>query len=49
MEQISEPVRITFNEKTADCLADGSNLVERGEFDVKGLGRRLFSLGSERA
>jgi len=49
MEQISELMRNTLNQVAAEGLLDDFNLVERGEFDVKGLGRRLLSLGSERA
>jgi class 3 adenylate cyclase len=49
MEQISEPMRITLNEQTAEFLWDDFNLSERGEFEIKGFGvQKLYFLDSER-
>ncbi len=49
MEQISEPMRITLNEETAEYLRDDFNLSERGEFEIKGFGvQKLYFLDSER-
>jgi class 3 adenylate cyclase len=49
MEQMSEPMRITLNEETADGLLDDFNVSERGEFEIKGFGtQKLYFLDSER-
>lgn len=49
MEQMSEPMRITVNEETANGLVDEFNLSERGEFEVKGFGmQNLFFVDSEK-
>jgi class 3 adenylate cyclase len=48
MEQISEPMRITVNEETAQGLVDDFNLTERGEFEIKGFGtQKLYFVDSE--
>jgi class 3 adenylate cyclase len=48
MEQLSEPMRITLNEETAQGLVDDFNLSERGEFEIKGFGtQKLYYLDSE--
>ena len=48
MEQISEPMRITVNEETAQGLMDEFVLTERGEFEIKGFGvQKLFFVDSE--
>jgi adenylate cyclase len=48
MEQMSEPMRITVNEETAQGLVDDFNLSERGEFEIKGFGnQKLYYVDSE--
>jgi adenylate cyclase len=48
MESLSEPMRITVCEETYELLRDHFAFVERGEFDIKGFGRKkLYFLESE--
>lgn len=48
MEQMSEPMRITVNEETAQGLVDDFHLSDRGEFEIKGFGvQKLFFVDSE--
>jgi hypothetical protein len=48
MEQMSEPMRITVNEETAQGLVDDFVMTERGEFEIKGFGvQKLYFVDSE--
>lgn len=49
MEAFSEPMEITLCEDMADLIRDDFELIDRGEFEVKGFGtKRLFGLDSGR-
>ena len=48
MEEYAEPMTITLCEETYELIKDSFVCSERGEFDIKGFGKkRLYVLASE--